>query len=253
MPSDVLKLYQPINTLKSVADNIWIIDGPIVYMDMAIVQAPFPTRMTLVRLPTGELWCHSPIALTPALKEQVDALGTVRHLVSPNKIHYAYIAEWASAYPDAIAWASPGVRDRAASQNVSVTFHSDLTEHPPDAWSADINQLIFKGSRYIDEVVFFHKSSRTLILADLIENFELEKVCDRPMRWLLTLGGNVDPDGKTPRDLQMTFIENKAQARRSLEKLLEWQPEKIVLAHGRWYPSGGTAELKRAFRWLGQA
>ncbi|MGD1897542.1 MAG: DUF4336 domain-containing protein [Phormidesmis sp.] len=252
MRSEALQLYQPINTLKPVADNVWIIDGPIVYMDMAIAQTPFPTRMTVVRLNNGDLWCHSPIALTPALKETVDALGSVRHLISPNKIHYAYIGEWADAYPDAIAWASPGVRDRAAAQKIPVTFQADLAEQAPAEWAADIDQLIFKGSRFMDEVVFFHRASRTLILTDLIENFEREKVRDRSLRWLLTLAGNVDPDGKAPLDLRLTFLGNKAQARRSLKQLFQWQPEKIVLAHGHWYRTQGAAELKRAFRWLGE-
>jgi hypothetical protein len=31
--------------------------------------------------------------------------------------------------------------------------------------------------------------------------------------------------------------------------MLEWQPERVILAHGRWYPENGVAELKRAFRW----
>ena len=101
----------------------------------------------------------------------------------------------------------------------------------------------------MEEVVFFHRKSRTLILADLIENFELNKV-SQPLNWLLQLAGAADPDGKAPLDLRMTFVGRKELARRSLKKVLHWQPEKIVLAHGRWYESNGIAELKRAFRWL---
>lgn len=250
MDADVLELYQPINTLKPVADSIWIVDGPIVQMDMGIAKAPFSTRMTLVRLSEGGLWCHSPIALTPGLQAKIDALGEVRHLVSPNKIHYAYIEQWARAYPNAIAWASPGVRDRATQQNISVTFHADLTDNAPAEWSEDLSQMIFRGSRFMDEVVFFHPVSKTLIVADLIENFELRKVNNRWLRWLLKLAGNVAPDGKAPLDLRLTFWDGKRQARSGLQQLLAWQPEKIILAHGQWYSQNGSAELKRAFRWL---
>ena len=49
--------------------------------------------MTVVRLADGGLWCHSPIAPAPELFAQIDALDEVRHLVSPNKIHYAHISE----------------------------------------------------------------------------------------------------------------------------------------------------------------
>ncbi|MEB3826761.1 DUF4336 domain-containing protein [Phormidium sp. CCY1219] len=245
-----MELYEPINTLKPVGPEIWIADGPIVRMAMYGTKIPFPTRMTVVRLQSGELWCHSPIAPCDSLQAEVDALGPVRHLVSPNKIHYAHIGTWAKAYPEAIAWASPGVRDRAAQQNIPVTFHADLTDDPPPQWRADLDQLIFRGSRFMDEAVFFHRASSTLIVADLIENFELNKVQNWGLRMAMKLSGCSDPDGKMPLDLRLTFMGQKAQGRECLHRLLQWHPEKVILAHGRWYPSNGEVELKRALRWL---
>jgi hypothetical protein len=250
MMNNAIELYDPINTLKPVDENIWIVDGPIVQMAMYGVHMPFPTRMTIVRLNNGELWCHSPIELAPALKAQVDALGSVRHLVSPNKIHYAHIHAWAEAYPEAIAWASPGVRDRATQQQIAVTFQADLQDEPPPQWATEIGQLIVRGSRFIEEVVFFHRQSSTLILADLIENFEPNKV-NGLLHWLTRLTGSADPDAQAPLDLRMTFWGHKEQARQCFKRMLQWQPEKIILSHGRWYPENGTAELRRAFRWLG--
>lgn len=243
------KLYEPINILKQVGEEIWIVDGPVVRMAMYGTRIPFPTRMTIVRLSQGELWCHSPTALNPELKTQIDALGAVRHLVSPNKIHYAHISSWAKAYPEAMTWASPGVRDRAAQQNVEVSFDADLENEPPLAWVEDLDQLIFQGSRFLEEVVFFHRRSATLILADLIENFELDKVSPG-WGWLLKLAGCADPDGKAPLDLRLTFWGHKEQARQCLEQVLQWHPEQVLLAHGRWYEQHGEAELRRAFRWL---
>lgn len=249
MSADEIELYEPINTLKSVDENIWIVDGPIVRMAMYGTRIPFPTRMTIVRLSNGQLWCHSPTELTQELKTQIDKLGSVRHLVSPNKIHYAHIGTWHKAYPEAIAWASPDVRDRAIEQKIDVAFHADLEDKPPSEWAVDIDQLIFRGSRFMDEVVFFHRQSSTLILTDLIENFELNKLSSK-YRWLVKLAGNFDPDGKTPLDLRMTFWGNKNQARHCLKQMLQWEPKKVILAHGRWYENNGTAQLHRAFRWL---
>lgn len=247
---DPIELYQPINTLKPVDDNVWIVDGSVVRMAMYGTTIPFSTRMTVVRLNNGELWCHSPIELTEALKTEIDAIGSVRHLVSPNKIHYAHINTWAKAYPEATAWASPGVRERATQQKIQVTFNADLTDEPPPQWANEIDQLIVRGSRFMDEVVFFHRNSATLILADLIENFEPNKVSPN-VRWLLKLAGSADPDGKAPLDLRLTFWGHKAQARKCVEQMLQWQPERIILSHGRCYASNGVAELRRAFRWLG--
>ncbi|NEO29823.1 MAG: DUF4336 domain-containing protein [Symploca sp. SIO3C6] len=249
MNQDVLKLYEPINILKQVDENIWIVDGPIVQMTMYGVTIPFPTRMTIVRLSNGELWCHSPTQLTLELIGQINSVGSVAHLISPNKIHYVHINSWAVAYPEATTWASPGVRARAAQQKIEVSFDGDLEDEPPAQWVEDLDQLIFRGSRFMDEVVFFHRQSRTLIVTDLIENFEADKVSKR-FGWLLQLVGVVDPDGKTPWDLRMTFWGQKEHARSCLKRMLEWKPQKVILAHGRWYENNGTAELRRAFRWL---
>ncbi len=243
-------LYHPLNTLKAVDDNIWIVDGGIIDMDTKIGKLPFSTRMTIIRLENGDLWCHSPIVPDKTLLAQIDALGTVRHLVSPNMIHYAYIADWKKLYPHAIAWASPKVTERAKTQNISVTFDEDLTDKAPTEWAGQVEQLIFQGSRIMPEVVFFHRASRTLILADLIENIETQKVPSCRLRTLIKLAGTADPDGKMPLDLRATFWGNKALARQSYEKMLAWQPEKIILAHGRWYSKNAMAELQRAFRWL---
>lgn len=244
-------LYEPINALKPVAPDVWIADGPEARMTTPFGGGmPFPTRMTIVRLHDGSLWCHSPIAPDETLFCEIDALGPVRHLVSPNLLHYASIAAWKARYPDALAWASPGVRGRAAAQRVEVTFDADLADAPPQAWAADLDQLRFRGSRVIEEFVFFHRSSATLILADLIENFERGKLT-RGMRWLARIGGVLDPDGKAPLDMRMTFAGRKRLAREGFDRIMAWHPQRVILAHGRWYPENAEAELRRAFRWVG--
>lgn len=241
-------LYEPVNTLKPVAPGLWIADGPIVRMAALGGSAPFTTRMTVARLADGGLWCHSPIAPDPALFAAIDALGPVRHLVSPNKLHYAHIAAWKRRYPDAVAWASPGVRERAASQRIAVSFDADLGEAPEPAWAAELDQLHFRGSRVFEEVVFLHRASATLILTDLIENFEAAKL-GTAMRWIARLGGVLDPDGKTPLDMRFTF-RDRAAARACLQRMTDWRPQRVILAHGRCYLDNAEAELRRAFRWL---
>lgn len=242
-------LYEPVNTLKPVAPDLWIADGPVARMATPFGGGmPFPTRMTVVRVGDGGLWCHSPIAPDAGLFRAVDALGRVRHLVSPNRLHYASIGAWRRRYPDAIAWAAPGVRQRAAAQKIDVAFDADLADVAPQAWAADLEQLRFLGSRAMEEFVFFHRTSATLILADLIENFERDRT-PRGMRWLARAGGVLDPDGKAPLDLRLTFIGHKRAARASAEGILAWHPQRVVLAHGRWYAENAEAELRRAFRW----
>jgi hypothetical protein len=192
-----VELYEPINTLKPVGEDLWAVDGPHVKLAFPGGSVPVPTRMVVVRLASGGLFLWSPTEPDEGLRKEIDALGPVRHLVSPNKLHYAHIATWKRAYLEATAWASPGVRERAASQHLDVSFDADLGVLPEEAWREDLDQLLFRGSRFMEEVVFFHRKTRTLILADYIENFEADKV-GFFYAWLMRLGGVVDPDGKAP-------------------------------------------------------
>jgi len=237
--------YEPLNRPKRVDDNIWVVDGEAI----SFYGLPYTTRMTIVRLSKGDLFVHSPIALTKELRRQVEKLGTVRHLVSPNWIHYAYISEWAEAYPNTVAWASPGVRGRARKFRSPVVFDRDLGEAAEKEWSGQIEQMIVHGNVIHHEVVFFHIASKTLILTDLIENFEARNInlWFRPLAWI---GGILDPDGKAPLDMRLGFFKGKTDLRGAVQKMIDWQPERVILSHGRWYQRDGVAELRRAFRWV---
>ena len=101
------------------------------------------------------------------------------------------------------------------------------------------------------EVEFFHRLSRTLILTDLIENFEPEKI-GRGFLWLLMwIGGVTPPHGGLPRDLRLTFTwRHKRELRAAVQTMLGWNPARILIAHGKWHERDGTAELRQAFGWL---
>ncbi|SCX84158.1 hypothetical protein SAMN05216420_10168 [Nitrosospira sp. Nl5] len=116
-------------------------------------------------------------------------------------------------------------------------------------WDAEISTLPVAGS-YMTEVEFFHYASRTLILTDLIVNFEPRKINSLIVRWLTRLGGVQDPDGQMRRDMRLTFSRQRPQLQAAIKKMIAWNPERVILAHGRWYEKNGTDELRRAFRWL---
>ena len=141
------------------------------------------------------------------------------------------------------------MRERAAANDVDVIFDRDLGDAPEDAWEHELDQLIFRGSRLMEEVVFFHRASRTLIVADLIESFEPEMLTVAE-RLLMRFGGVMHPDGKASRGFRATFLGHRDAARACLARIRAWDTERIVLAHGRWYPRDGRAVLRRAFRWL---
>lgn len=226
--------------LIAVAPEIWIAEGePVPFFTI-----PYPTRMAIVRLASGDLWVWSPIQLHAELVEHISALGRVQHLVAPNKLHHLFLSDWAHAWPDALLYAPPGL----ARKRRDLRFHASLGDPPDPAWAADIEQLTFRGSFALDEVVFFHRRSRTLIVGDLIQKFEPASLAAF-QRLLMRLDGMLGPDGSTPREWRLSFW-NRRAARAALQKALDWDPERIVIAHGTWVRSGGRAALVRSLRWL---
>ncbi|MEJ1990591.1 MAG: DUF4336 domain-containing protein [Maritimibacter sp.] len=236
--------YEPLNRPKPWGEDIWVMDGPAI----RFYGMPFSTRATIVRLADGGLWVHSPILPTEPMLAHIKPLGEIRHLIAPNWIHYAYIAEWQARFPEAVSWAAPGVEERAKSRGMEVHFDHALRQEPPEAWAGEIDQMIVRGSKIHREAVFFHRKSKSLILTDLIENFEPEKI-GIWMRLVGRLAGIIAPNGKAPIDMRQTFRGGRAELREDVERMIGWAPERIILAHGACIESDGVAELKRAFRW----
>lgn len=245
MADDAYAPYAPLNALKSVADDVWIVDGPEIQFGYLGVKLPFPTRMTVVRLPGRALWIHSPTVPADGLLKRIGELGEVRFLIAPNTIHYWWIPEWKAAFPDAQVHAAPGL---ARTAKRTVPIDATLGEPAPQAWTDTIDQVLVSGDM-LTEVAFFHRPSKTLILTDLIENFEPRRVRPRALRWLVRLAGAADPDGKAPIDMQLSFLRRRKAVRAAVQRMIGWEPERVILAHGRWYERDGTAELRRAFRW----
>lgn len=227
--------------LTEIDSDIWIADGP----SVPFLGVPYPTRMTVVRLSDRTLWVCSPIRLDAGLKAAVDERGRVEHLVSPNKIHHLHLADWAQAWPTARVYASPGLAKRRR----DLSFAAVLGDEPAAAWAADIDQVIVHGSFFMDEVVFFHRASRAAILTDLVQRFDPATLRGW-RRVMMTLDGLVGPAGSTPREWRLSFW-NRPAARRAKHKILAWDPQRAIIAHGDWIKENGRAVLERALGWMG--
>lgn len=240
-------LYEPINTYKPVAPNIGIVDGPFEYVIIAGIRLPLPhpTRMTVVRLSNGDLFLHSPTRFDTGLAAELGRLGNVRHLISPNQFHYAHIGEWAEAFPGALAWASPGVRERAKARHIHVQFDRDLEPAPAKEWRAEIDQMLFPGG-YFKEFIFFHRESRSLIVADTIINLELNKM-DEPWRTATKLSGMAYPQGRTFFGMRLPLLFQRHAAAAVADKIRAWGPERVLLSHGRCFDADTEAIIRRIF------
>jgi uncharacterized protein DUF4336 len=230
--------------IEQVTDALWVVHGK----SVSFHGAPYPTRSVIVRLSNGDLWIWSPVELPAELRRRVDVIGPVRHLVSPNKLHHLFLQDWSAAYPEARLWGPRStVRKRP-----DLKFHGVLDEAPPPDWSADIDQAWFRGSFAMDEITFYHRPSATAIVADLIQRFSPQFLKTQWGRWAFVarLLGLTEDQANAPLDLRLSFL-NRAPARAARDKVLSWNCQRVVVAHGEWIRTNGHAQLAKSFRWLG--
>ncbi|HVM85894.1 MAG TPA: DUF4336 domain-containing protein [Candidatus Binatia bacterium] len=221
--------------------EIWVAEGSVV----SYLGFPYPTRMAIIRLADGGLFLWSPIALTPSLQATVEALGTVRYLVTPTKLHNLYLAEWKAAYPWAQLYAAPGL----VQHRRDIAFDDRLMDKPPAAWANQIDQVLVQGSFAITEVAFYHRASETALIADLIQSFPPGWF--KGWRgWIARRAGIVAPNAGTPLDLRATFTHRKA-VRQSVKRIFDWGAEHLILAHGPLVEEDATGYMHKALSWVG--
>lgn len=226
--------------LEEFGQSLYVVDGPTV----SFYGFPYPTRMAVVRLADASAWVWSPVALTDELANAVEAIGPVRHIVSPNKIHHLFMAEWAERWPEARVYAPPGL----AVRRPDLRFDAELGDEPDPAWATDIDQVIFRGSLFMEEVVFFHRDSGTAVICDLIQRHP-EATMTGWKGMLMRLDSLVGDNGSTPREWRASFI-RRSKARAAREKLLSWKPDRLLIAHGDCVRTGAASVIEKALRWI---
>ncbi|WP_375257429.1 DUF4336 domain-containing protein [Citreimonas sp.] len=244
MANDAEQGYPPFDMPKPVAENLWIVDA----RPIRAFGIPLPVRMTVVRLASGDLWLHSPTRFAPALLQELERLGPIRHLIAPNIGHWTFLADWQRNCPDATTWAAPNLRRRPRIRLSSIRTDRDLGKRPPPDWQHDLDQRIIAGAGF-QEVAFLHRESRSLILTDLVMNLEPDRMPARS-RLYAALSGTTAPEGGTPRYLRLPLRLGRRKAVEAATALIDWQPDRVIFAHGRWFANDGAAKLRKAFRWL---
>lgn len=223
--------------LTALADDLWVADQPLRFYGIEV-----GTRMTVARLDGGALWLHSPVRPTPELRAAVDALGRVRFVVAPNRWHHLYVGDWQAAYDGAEAWGAPGL----AKKRPDLALTGVLDDVAPAGWAGQIDQLARQGAPIMGEVVFLHRKSRSLVVSDTAHNFG--DGAPAGTRFFFSLLGGWRGFRTTLMD--RAVVKDRAAARASLERVLAWDFDRIVVCHGAVLESGGKDALRRAYDWL---
>ena len=237
--------YPPLDVLKPVAADLWIVDsGPLRLLGM-----PLPVRMTVIRLGNGDIWIHSPTRYDEVLHRAIATLGPIRHLVAPNVVHWTLLKDWHDRCPGALTWSAPNLPKRKQVQRSGLRIDRVLSQAAPTEWTHDLQQIVVPGGLGFREVAFFHGRTATLLLTDLVVNLEPAKV-PRFLRPFLRLAGMTAPDGMPPPYLRLVVRLRRIDAARAAKQLIALKPQRVVFAHGAWFERDGTTALRKSLRWL---
>ena len=211
--------------LRRLADDVWVTERPQRFFGL-----PVGARMTVIRLSGGRLLLHSPLPLDAEIRAELDALGRVAYAVAPNRLHHLYAGDVVRAYPDARLWVAPGLPEKRP----DLVHAGVLGDEAPVEWRGELEQAFFRGRPYENEVAFFHPATRTLILCDLAFNFGPRDAW--PTRVLMSLLRSYGKLG--PSRLDPLLIRDRAAASASLERILAWDFDRVIVAHGDVQESG---------------
>ncbi|XP_010434985.1 PREDICTED: uncharacterized protein LOC104717959 isoform X2 [Camelina sativa] len=136
-------------------------------------------RMTVIKLKSGGLWVHAPIAPTKECIQLIKELGApVEYIVLPTFAyeHKIFVGPFSRKFPKAQIWVAP--RQWSWPLNLPLEFFGifraniikdgDLST----PWAEEIEQKVLSSPEvgigpYV-EVAFYHKRSRTLLVTDAV-------------------------------------------------------------------------------------
>lgn len=227
--------------LQAVDRDIWVAEQPIRYFGLSI-----RTRMTVVRLTNQDLVVISPIRTEGALVNQLNEIGTVAHIIAPNLYHYMFANDFKAIYPEATFWAAPGLAMKEPQLSIDCTLNAEK-----DWPFTELEFVFFDGFRTIgtrgfdplNECIFFHAKSRTLILTDAAFNFD--ESFPLPIRTIAKLGGGYKD--LSPSRLEKIATTDKQKVSQSVKAVLAWDFERVIMAHGTIVENNGKEKFQSSY------
>ena len=193
------------------------------------------TRMTVIRT-RGDLALYSPIAGMPAM---LPLLGKPRWVLAPSRMHHLYVGEWMNRGLE--SWAAPGL----AEKRTDVTFDHVVSE-TCTPFGDDVLLIPLRCFSLTNEVVMFHRPSRTLVVTDLVFHFTHHdtRLIRAAMACSLAYPG-----------CRVSMLERVGMkrdiAKQEIADLLDLDFDRLVMAHGAVIETGGKEALRSAYSWLG--
>ena len=224
--------------INSGGNNVWFVRAP---LSLGGVQVT--SQMTIIKTSHNELVLISPVKIDALLKSEVEALGQVAWIVAPNNFHHLFIDSAKQAFPEAKIICPEGLPKKLK----NLGEHAVIDVNDINVWGADLEVLRIYSGGLGDEHVFFHGPSQTLILTDLFMWFE-EKTNLATKIFAALMGVNSDAP-KMSRMMKFVY-RDKAVLRESFRKVLEWDFNRVLLAHSRNVELDAKFHIREAMSFL---
>jgi hypothetical protein len=236
----------PLGRLIPVADNLWVVEHALRFYGI-----PLTTRMTVVRLSAGAqagaLVLISPVPLPVQVRAELAELGQVRYIIAPNLYHHLYAQECVNSYPTAEFWAVEGMDHKRPDLKPTRI----LTE--PEGALEDLTYCRFgafrvlepRGNLPLNEYLFWHRPSGTVILTDSAFHFGPESHWFlQGLARLLGLYQKLQPSL-----LERFALRDRPSALATLQTLMRWDFDRVIVAHGSIVETHGKQRLRQGFEW----
>ncbi|AFY52700.1 hypothetical protein Riv7116_0088 [Rivularia sp. PCC 7116] len=230
--------------LKKVDSNIWVAEQKLRYWGLEV-----GTRMTVIRHKSGEIVVISPIMVDEATINQINDIGEVSQIIAPNLYHHLSISDFKSIYPNAKIFAAPGLESKRPDIKID-----DVLRQGTLGQEDEIEYFLFAGFKILDlkgvsslnEIVFFHRESQSLILTDTAFYFD-DSFPFTTQLTMRVIGGYKKLE---PSILEKLAIQEKAKVKESIQTVLNWDFERVIVAHGSILEKAAKEKLKKGYEWV---
>ena len=143
--------------MQQISDGVWTVPAPLRFFGLRV-----NTRMTVCRLLDGGLALIAPVHSDDNLINAIAALGPVRAIIAPNLMHHLYVGKWMEAFPEARSFGPEGI----TAKRPDLTFDYALGPKFDQGFSSDLLRFPIAGMPRMNESLFLHRLSGTLIATD---------------------------------------------------------------------------------------
>ena len=212
-----------------------------------VLTLPSFVSMPLMKLPVTSVALRtsrgvvlvSPGKNIPEQAGTLSSFGRVTDIVAPNLLHHASIHLAQKTFPEATLWGVEGFQKKR--QDVA---WDKILDAKSWSYSDEIRAFPLAGAPKINECVFLHLKSKTLVVTDLFFNLVDAKGIGAWM--ILNMFGTYRRFGIS--SFYLRYVKDKAAFKNSLKIIAACDFESIVVTHGEPVTENAKAAFTSALK-----